>query len=601
MRIMRFLLIVFLISIIAEAKDFKGAEFRTKNTFRYGRFEVSMKSANREGVLSSFFTYYDNLSGINEWNEIDIEILGRYSKDIQFNTITPGQTNHASHFPLKFSPHTDYHTYAFEWTPAYVAWFVDGVEVYRQTGSHIQTLTKPQKIMMNIWNPTYPNWVGVFNPDVLPAFAYYDWVAYYAWTPGTGNYGTDNNFTFSWRDDFDFWNTSRWDKGTHTWDGNGCDFIVENAVIQNSKLILCLTNDVNIGFTDVKQPQLLAARVLDGKVVCYFSEEMDSVTAVNKANYNIVGATVTGAKLLYDSKSVELTVSGWDFVTAKNLLVLNIKDRVGNTMIPRALNITLQNPVSFPLKINCAGSAALGYFADQEWGINKDYGYFDGATALYSSGIQINGTDEDEIFRSERYNQAMYRIVLPAGIYRVKLMFAENYFNQAGQRIFDVFVQQEKMIQDLDVFAQAGGMQTALIKEVNNVSVTDGFLEISFGAKINSPMINGIQVELISTGVNDESPVTPDDFRLMQNYPNPFNGQTKVSFTVNKPGEYRLLLHNLLGEKVLEKNFGLLNEGSYSVNLDMSEIGNSQPGSGIYFYSLSNGQINETRKLMLLN
>jgi hypothetical protein len=68
-------------------------------------------------------------------------------------------------------------------------------------------------------------------------------------------------------------------------------------------------------------------------------------------------------------------------------------------------------------------------------------------------------------------------------------------------------------------------------------------------------MINGIQIEQISTGVNDNSPVTPDDFRLLQNYPNPFNGQTKVSFTVNKPGEYRLLLQNLLGEMVLEKNF----------------------------------------------
>lgn len=36
------------------AKDFKGAEFRTKQTFLYGRFEVRMKSAYREGMLSSF-------------------------------------------------------------------------------------------------------------------------------------------------------------------------------------------------------------------------------------------------------------------------------------------------------------------------------------------------------------------------------------------------------------------------------------------------------------------------------------------------------------------------------------------------------------------
>ncbi len=48
---------------------------------------------------------------------------------------------------------------------------------------------------MNIWNPLYENWAGVFNPEALPAFAYYDWVSYYSYTPGTGNYGTENNFT----------------------------------------------------------------------------------------------------------------------------------------------------------------------------------------------------------------------------------------------------------------------------------------------------------------------------------------------------------------------------------------------------------------------
>ena len=57
----------------------------------------------------------------------------------------------------------------------YVAWFINGEEVYRQTASHIGDLVHPAKIMMNIWNPTYDDWVGIWDDRVLPRFAYYDW------------------------------------------------------------------------------------------------------------------------------------------------------------------------------------------------------------------------------------------------------------------------------------------------------------------------------------------------------------------------------------------------------------------------------------------
>lgn len=36
-------------------KVYKGAEYRTKAAYTYGRFEVRFKPANREGVVSSFF------------------------------------------------------------------------------------------------------------------------------------------------------------------------------------------------------------------------------------------------------------------------------------------------------------------------------------------------------------------------------------------------------------------------------------------------------------------------------------------------------------------------------------------------------------------
>ncbi|MGB9663431.1 MAG: family 16 glycosylhydrolase [Ignavibacteria bacterium] len=582
------------------SKDFKGAEFRTKQAFLYGRFEVRMKSAYREGMLSSFFTYHEFSGGIENWNEIDIEILGRYPNDIQFNTITSGQTNHVSHYPLPFSPHEDFHTYAFEWTPTYVAWFVDDVEVYRQTGDHIPTLNKPQKLMMNIWNPEATNWAGQFNPDALPAFAYYDWVKYYLYTPGSGNYGTGNNFTFSWSDDFEYWNTSRWDKATHTWVGNGCDFIPENAVIKDGYLILCLTNSTNIGYIDVKGPVLLSAKVHNGKIFVNFSEELDEISSQNKSNYIIYGVTIDSAKLLSDKKTVELTVSGWDFVSPKTLVVMNVKDdwNPANTMSPKAVSIVTQTQFNFPLKINCGGPAALGYLPEQTWSLTSDYGSIDGGNSSYS--FSINNTDEDEIYQSEKWGMTTYKVRLPNGVYNVKLMFAENYHNQAGKRVFDVWVEQQRVLQNFDIYASVG-RNTAYVKEINNVQINDGYLDIYFVTHRDNSMINGIVIDLVSLGVDDRNFIPEKNFKLYQNFPNPFNGITTISYNIYKPDHYSFKLYNILGKQIIKKELGYLTEGSYSLNLNFDEIKNFTSSSGVYLYVLQNSNSHQTKKMLLLN
>ncbi|MFN3873358.1 MAG: family 16 glycosylhydrolase [Ignavibacterium sp.] len=597
--IILFSFLLFLNSIL-NAKPYKGAEYRTKQSFLYGRFEVSMKSAYREGMLSSFFTYYDGGGGISNWNEIDIEIMGRYPNDIQFNTITPGQINHVSHYPMSSSPHTDYHTYAFEWTPDYVAWFVDGVEVYKQTGPHIQTLTRAQKIMMNIWNPQAPNWAGVWNPNVLPAFAFYDWVSYYTYTPGSGNYGTGNNFTHSWTDNFDYWNTSRWDKASHTWDGNGCDFIYENVVFQNGKLILCLTDSINIGYTDVKGPVYLASRLSNGKVLVYFTEELDQPSAENISNYFIPSVTITNAQLLPDKKTVRLTVEGWDYVSSKTLLVLNVKDTFQNVASPKNLTIIMPPQFTFPLKINCAGTAVLGYLADQEFTLTSDYGFMDGSNSTYSNSLQINNTDEDEIYRSEKYGMVTYNVRLHNGTYNVKLMFAENYFTQPGKRIYDVYVEGNRVLQDFDIFSLVGN-NTAYVKDVNNVLITDGELNIHFAAKNDNPLINGIVIELISLGTEDEFVPDENSFILKQNFPNPFNGQTQIDFIINQPDNYKFSVYDIKGSNVAAVDLGYLGNGYYTNTFDAKKISNNNLASGVYFYELKNSKMSQIKKFVLLN
>ena len=239
---MKFIFIASILFNVLYCQQYRGAELRTLDSFLYGRFDARFKPAQGDGLVSSFFTYNDDNPN-TPWAEIDVEVLGVYHNVVDFNTITRGQDSHIRQHYVDFNPHLNFHTYSFEWTPDYVAWFINNEEVYRQTGSHIDSLYVSQKIMMNIWNPVYADWVGAWNSEILPRFSYYDYVSYSAYTPGAGDSGTESNFTFSWKDDFDTFDYNRWEKSDdHTWGGNQSLFIDENIHFENGNLILCLAD-----------------------------------------------------------------------------------------------------------------------------------------------------------------------------------------------------------------------------------------------------------------------------------------------------------------------------------------------------------------------
>lgn len=589
-----FLMLIVLTNQLKAVKYY-GAEYRTKEAFTYGRFEASIKSAQRDGMLASFFTYHDG-TGTSTWNEIDIEILGRYTNSVQFNTITPGQTNHVRTQPVNFNPASDYHTYAFEWTPEYVAWFIDGEEVYRQTGKHIQTLTRAQKIMMNIWNPTYPNWVGIWNENTVPAFASYDFVSYYSYTPDSGSYGTGSNFTHQWTDNLDFWDQSRWEKATHTWNGNGCTFVHENALISDGKLTLCLT-DSNTGYTDKTSPFFLWARATTGKIIAGFTEELDKSSAEDKTKYLIPGLTIDSVRLMTGNKNVEIFASKIDLSKSYKLLVLaGIKDAFtpANLSASRSLDIHMPKTPDFPIKINAGGTEGAGFLADQEFSAATEYGYAEGANAMAANDIQIAGTDEDDIYRSERYGLVSYKIRLPNGLYNIKLLMAENHFSETGSRVFDIYLENELVIDNLDIFKMAG-KNTAYDLTFQNIQVEDEILEIYFAAEIDNALLNGIVIEKSSTEVPDYEDSIPAGLRLLQNYPNPFNPSTVIKYSIPEINDVKMNVYNLLGEHVTTLVNERQDKGNYEVNFDASML-----SAGIYFYKVQAGKFTEIRKMIFL-
>jgi hypothetical protein len=96
------------------------------------------------------------------------------------------------------------------------------------------------------------------------------------------------------------------------------------------------------------------------------------------------------------------------------------------------------------------------------------------------------------------------------------------------------------------------------------------------------------------------TPVLPSNFSLSQNYPNPFNPETNISYTLPEAANVRLVIFNILGQKVKT----LVNEkqaaGYQTVKWDGTDDIGNHVGSGIYFYKITAGNYSDSKKMTLL-
>jgi len=245
-------------------RKFDAAEVATVEAFQYGRFEACFFPNVRDnGTLATFFLYKndsDKVSGAT-WQEIDFEIHGRGGHThapIQTNMITGSMGRRRNpemfHAAPGYARDTDaqieaikkgFHHFAVEWTPEYVAWFFDEQRIRHEVRCgpkkkkkkkgcrpSLPQLNETMNVRMSVWplSPAIPwakDWAGILDEEhtKLPITVYYDYVKVY-------NYDSiSKGFVLKWADDFTSFNTSRWEKSTHTWGGNYAHMRPDKAVI----------------------------------------------------------------------------------------------------------------------------------------------------------------------------------------------------------------------------------------------------------------------------------------------------------------------------------------------------------------------------------
>jgi endo-1,3-1,4-beta-glycanase ExoK len=283
-----------------DAKPYKGAEIFSNQTYKYGRYEMRMRVAKGSGVLSTFFTYKPGSEVAGTfWEEIDLEIFGKnnatsWQSNVIIGSNRPTTKTEAVH-NTSFSMGDGYHTYVLEWTPSYIAWFVDGTQVRRITGSQFVTsLTSNQDIRFNLWAANVAEWVGAWSDSILPVYQFVNYFEYKPYIASTNSFGT------GWRDDFNSFDTARWGKANWTFAENYADFDPNNVVVKNGYLVLALTREGQTGYTGTPP----ADTTTSAPVVYLEAENFNEVGGSVTVSGGVVGYIDAGEWLKYTNVNI---------------------------------------------------------------------------------------------------------------------------------------------------------------------------------------------------------------------------------------------------------------------------------------------------------
>jgi hypothetical protein len=115
------------------------------------------------------------------------------------------------------------------------------------------------------------------------------------------------------------------------------------------------------------------------------------------------------------------------------------------------------------------------------------------------AGSPVHRSAAEEVYRDYRDRVVGYRLAVPNGNYEVVLQFIEGEMKEKGRRVFDVSLQERKVLEKLDIFARAGRLRPLDLR-FGGVEVTDGTLSIDFADRIHYPAIAGIVVRGRSFG-----------------------------------------------------------------------------------------------------
>ncbi len=142
--------------------------------------------------------------------------------------------------------------------------------------------------------------------------------------------------------------------------------------------------------------------------------------------------------------------------------------------------------------------------------------------------------------------------------------------------------------------------------------IQNGNWDLTFRAVDYNNIFTEKTIPFTTAATGAEDTVLPTIFDL-KNFPNPFNPETTISFSLNleDAGKAELIIYNIKGQRIKRfSSFDSVRMGSetaqddrgleHKVIWDGSDDNGAVVPSGIYFYQLKAGELEQTKKMLLL-
>lgn len=121
--------------------------------------------------------------------------------------------------------------------------------------------------------------------------------------------------------------------------------------------------------------------------------------------------------------------------------------------------------------------------------------YQEGSPNTATTGDAIANTTQDALYQSERYGDFSYDVPVEDGTYRVTVKLAETYWNNPGQRVFDVLLEGDRVVNDIDIYERVGH-DHALVLDFT-VTVTDGTLDADFVTETDNAKLSALRIDRV--------------------------------------------------------------------------------------------------------
>ncbi len=189
------------------------------------------------------------------------------------------------------------------------------------------------------------------------------------------------------------------------------------------------------------------------------------------------------------------------------------------------------------LAINAGGSAAGSFVADEDF--NAGYAPGPSTASIDTSGVKDPAPQA--VYQTQRATPSTYVVTgLQAGAtYDVRMQFAETYtaITGAGQRIFNVNINNQPALVNYDIYAKAGGVNKAVEENYTTKADMYGQIIVQFlYGGVQQPQINGLEVVQTAAATTPSAPTAPTLSLVQQSssFYLQWNTQAGVTYSVQR-------------------------------------------------------------------